>query len=124
VRQRIEKSVLVDNLITSPIDQSDVEEEARVARVRLGPGGQEGLRVWGGARLCGMHNCPVWIFDRTNGGTLLDGGGYEMDFRRTLHHGLYDIEIKAGQGAIYGERNFYEFDGKRYQQVRSVVFKY
>lgn len=124
VRKRIEKVLLLDNLITSPYDQDDAKEQTKVLPIRLGPEGRKGLRVWGGAMLCGNHNCQLWIFDPKNGAKLFEGSGYEVDLKSSLHHGLFDIEIKVGEGAVYGERDFYEFDGESYRRVRSVQIKY
>ena len=65
-----------------------------------------------------------WIFDARNGRELFNGIAYELIFKRTCHHGLYDIEGKRGFGAGDGAQDFYQFDGVRYHGVRSVAVEY
>jgi hypothetical protein len=89
VRRRIEKVVLLDNLITEKDRQEDAEERAKAVLVRLGPGERKGLRVWGGDQnLCGKSNCSFWIFDPGDGSMLFAGNGYRLDFRSTMPMGF------------------------------------
>ena len=120
IRRKIEKVVLLDDLITNPYDQEDAEEHATVERVRLSTNGRQGLRVWGGGPfLCGKSNCFYWIFDGTNGSLLLAGNGYQLAFKKTLHGGLYDVEAKQQLGERDTALIVYGFDGRRYRPVKS-----
>lgn len=122
VRKRVEKVVLIDNVITDPYAQGDVLEATKVVSIRLRPGKRLGLRVWGGGLICGKSNCPFWIFDPANGYMLFAGNGYRLDFQRTLHHGLFDIKTTHQLGATSGQYDYYQFDGRQYQQVNTVVY--
>lgn len=121
VRRRIERAVLLDNDITDPYDKEDAEGQVLVSRVRLGPEGRSGLRIWGGDawRLCGKSNCDFWIFDPISGAELFIRNGYELNFSKTVHHGLYDIWTKHQYGAMSGQFDFYQFDGKQYRHTGS-----
>lgn len=70
---------------------------------------------------CGAHNCPVWVYRRTDGGLklLLDAtAGYFADRITALKsstNGYRDIRTQYHQSAVDREITTYKFDGKGYR---------
>lgn len=122
VRQRIEKVVLLDNLISAKYDQEDAKQDSPVSCVRLGSNRKPDLLVWGGgSQLCGKSNCLLWIFDPLDGALLFQGDGYDLSLRETSHNGHFDIQTKHQLGATSVELDVYYFEQKRYERVESKV---
>ena len=70
---------------------------------------------------CGAHNCPVWVYRRTDGGyrlLLYATAGYFADRITALKsstNGYRDIRSQYHQSAAEREVTVYKFDGKRYR---------
>jgi hypothetical protein len=95
--------------------------------IKLGPNGKQGIRIWGsgkdGVLVCGaMGNCPVWVFDPKTGDLLLSANGWELTSESTIHNGRYDFVTRHNMSADTGIRDWYQFDGHVYKQVRETEY--
>jgi len=105
------------------IEHSVADFETKM--IELSPNGHKGLRVWGGGdgdvSVCGATgNCPIWVFDPGTGNLLLSTNGWELQAETTVHNGRYDFVTRHNMGATSGIRDWYQFDGHAYKQVRET----
>ena len=78
---------------------------------------------------CGAHNCPVWVYRRTNDGyTMLleDTGGYlsPIEALKTSTNGYRDIRTMQQSSAVEHEITVFKFDGKKYRARVCTTEKY
>ncbi len=105
----------------APLSDEDRAATYNFRLSRLGPDGSWGIQVWGAGQVCGMRNCPFWLFDRKTGESLLSDSAAFVSLAHRTHHGRYDIEVIQMLSGRDAQRDLYQFDGRSYQRVRSTV---
>jgi hypothetical protein len=73
---------------------------------------------------CGMVNCSIYIYRKTNQGfeTILDdAAGLGVELLKTSSNGYRDLRVTARDTAATQAETVYRFDGKRYRDVKNTL---
>jgi hypothetical protein len=124
VRRKIEQVVL-GFTHGSPDNFGAVAVTIPTDRLEVGPGKRWVWEVIAPQDECGSHaNCTIWLFDSVTGALLADDLlGAELDVLNTRHHGWRDIQTSGNISSCEDVTVIYQFDGHRYQHVRTIEDK-
>lgn len=73
---------------------------------------------------CGMVNCSIYMYRKTEQGFELildDAAGYGVELLKTSTNGYRDLRVTARDTAATQGQTTYKFDGKRYREARNML---
>jgi hypothetical protein len=110
--------------------EKDKEREAvmsaRVGFIALAENGSKQIVVMGPSLLCGVANCPIWIFIRRgeNLSLALDGDGVLLTVLQASRKGFHDVTTGghlSGFDTVYRD---YRWNGSKYMQTDCYLTSY